>query len=321
MRNKLYLLIAILLLTFISISLNNRILKDNRQTIGDQHITTPVLTPAKKRSKLNKEVLVRADESLQEGKSFVLYEGLKTLLDRLIFEANSDDLNKILLMAKQHCQSQHYSKEACEQFISLYTRYVNYKYALQKLDEQSYDLHVSSAEIRYQLSRMQLLQFDYFSEQEQHALFASEQKFQEQALARREITHDPTLNKQQKETFILAHLAQLPEEQKAGFLPSLRMHELKQIKHQYTNRQQRMQEVENKFGYEAAQRVDKRWHQNQEFESKINQLINEYRAISQENSANPHKSKAQQQALLAKHFSANQQKRARVMIEHNLLDK
>ncbi|TDF34637.1 hypothetical protein EYS14_23040 [Alteromonadaceae bacterium M269] len=276
-------------------------------------VTVTALTPEYKKPSTS-------DGLLPSGTSFALYDGIKTLLDRLIFEANSEHLNDILAMARRHCQEQNYRVEACEQFTSLYTRYVNYKYALMDVDEQHVNVGASSAEIDHQFSRIEALQRQYFSYEEQDVLFSADNKLNEQALARRAINNDPNLSKEQKERLIIENLEQLPEEQKRAFQPSLNMQKLAAIKDTYQDRQQRLIEVENQFGHEAAQRLEKRWREREVFQNKVKQIASQYQAIADNKELSPDKIKTQQQAFLAQHFSENQQKRVRVMLENSLLE-
>lgn len=259
-------------------------------------------------------------KDISAGKAFELYDGIKTQLERLIFESNSRRIEVILAMAAPYCHEQGYQSASCEEFTSLYTRYVNYKYALVDVDEQYANISASTAEIEYQLLRIQRLQGEYFSREEQHILFSADNALDRQALVRRSINRDPNLSKQQKERLIMEHIEQLPEEQKRAFRPSLNMQKLAAIKNTHQDRQQRLLEVETEFGYEAAQRLDKRWRERESFKNNVKQIEAQYRAIANSDDIPLNQIKAQQQTLLAKHFSGNKLKRARVMIEQGLLE-
>ncbi len=246
--------------------------------------------------------------------SFSIYRGIKDVLDALILQADSTEPQVILLFANSYCNQQNLSEAACAEFKSLLARYIEYKLALQQLDQQTADLHASSQEIRYQFDRMRAVQRDYFTYEEIDVLFSQDRVYDQAALQRREIARAEDLSDAEKQALIEENLASLPENERIALAPSLNMRSLDKIKADYPDLQQRLIEAENQFGYEAAQRLAKVWQSQAEFESRVVTVAEQYFSINTNNGLSEQQVQSQRAELLLKHFDANEARRARVIL-------
>lgn len=253
-------------------------------------------------------------EYLSTGQDFVLYEGLKDVMDSLILAADSTEKMRILMLANEYCHKQKLNLSACAEFSSLFGRYIDYKISLAELDEQVADLGASVAEIDYQFDRLKEIQWRYFTQLEIDVLFANEQHFDELALQRKRVAMDKSLPKQERERLILDTLQALPENDQLAFKPSLQMQKLQRIKQGNFDQQQKLLEVENEFGFEAAQRLRVVWQKEEQFLRKVKNIQAAILAFSESGSPNSDAIDDYTSALLKQHFELNQQRRARVLL-------
>lgn len=253
-------------------------------------------------------------EYLSTGQDFVLFEGLKDVFDSLILAADSTEKVRIMRLANEYCHKQKLNLSACAEFSSLFGRYVDYKISLAELDEQVADLGASVAEIDYQLDRLKEIQWRYFTQLEIDVLFANELHFDELALQRKQLALDKSLPKQERERLILNTLQALPEQDQLAFRPSLQMQKLQRIKQGDVDQQQKLLDVENEFGFEAAQRLRVVWQKEEQFLRKVKSIQSEILAFSESGSPNSDAIDDYTSALLSQHFERNQQRRARVLL-------
>lgn len=253
-------------------------------------------------------------EYLSTGQDFVLYEGLKDVFDSLILTADSTEKMRIMQLANEYCRKQKLNLSACAEFRSLFGRYIDYKISLAELDEQVADLGASVAEIDYQFDRLKEIQWHYFTQLEIDVLFANELHFDELALQRKRVAMDKSLPKQERERLILDTLQALPEQEQLAFRPSMQMQKLQRIKQGNFDQQQKLLEVENEFGFEAAQRLRVVWQKEEQFLQKVKSIQAEILAFSENRPPNSDAIDDYTSALLKQHFERNQQRRARVLL-------
>lgn len=246
------------------------------------------------------------------GNEFALYKGIKDVLDNLIVSADSTDKATILVLAKGWCAKQELSASGCQAFEALFGRYIDYKLALASHESAESRPQDSLAQIQHRLQALNDLRYQWFSAEEIAALFSDDQQLNEQALARRQIAMDKDLSRDEKIQLIAEHLEQLPDEQRAPLEPTLQMHSLEQIKTEYADKQLRLMEVETKFGYEAAKRLEKTWQKQEAFQSKIDDIAQQYQSLNAEDAT---ALKAQQIAFLQQHFEGNELRRAKAILK------
>lgn len=247
---------------------------------------------------------------------FVLFQGIKDVLDNLILSADSTDKSTIMALAQSWCKDQDLSEAGCLEFEALLSRYIDYKLAMVSFEADDnaglVAISDSMAYIRERIEALRALRYQWFSEEEVLALFGEEQAVDDQALARREIAMDASLSRDEKLALIAQHVEQLPEEQRAPLQPTLDMQALDSIKNQYQDRQLRLLEVETKFGYEAAQRLEKTWQKQEDFQRKIDDIAEQYAALAAEEGD---ALRTQQTQFLEQHFTGNQIRRARAILK------
>lgn len=238
---------------------------------------------------------------------FRLAKGIKDVMDNLILAADSTDADTILQMAEQHCLQEQLSEAGCSEFLQLMQTYLDYKIALQSLEPELRSGPMDIAALRNQLQAMESLRRAWFTNEQFNALFAEAQKFDHQALARREIALSPTLSKDQKRQQITEHLNNLPPEQRQAFQPTLDMQAIQTLKAQYPDKQSRLLEVENRFGFEAAQRLAETWQQQASFLQQVKDIAPQYSSLTND---------SEKLALLSNVFSGNELRRARALLNN-----
>lgn len=238
------------------------------------------------------------------GNEFELYEGLKDVFDAMILDADSQHIDTLMSFAKAHCDSATLSSAGCEQFIALFERYINYKQALVNVEAQTVNYASALEEIQYRLDRINSLKHSYFSNTEIEVLFGFEQSIETSALARYQIAADQTLDQELKQQLIDHHFANLPEQEKQAFEPSLQIQALQKIKLLPDSQQHKLTMVEAQFGHDAAKRLQTTWDKQAEFKEKVNALKPSYEKIEEKHQLN----------WLQQHFPPNLAKRARVLL-------
>lgn len=246
------------------------------------------------------------------GQDFKLYKGIKDVLDNLILSAQSTDKAQILTVASQWCEQQDLSTSGCQSFTAFFSRYLDYKLALASHESGDASANDSLLQIQQRLQALNDLRYQWFSEEEIAALFSDDQQLNEQALARRQIAMDKDLSREEKIQLIAEQLEQLPDEQRAPLEPTLQMHSLERIKSEYSDKQLRLIEVETRFGFEAAQRLEKTWHKQEAFQNKIHAIAQQYLALQSDDALALQK---QQVAFLQQHFSGNELRRAKAILK------
>lgn len=253
-----------------------------------------------------------APDLVKSGKEFMLYDGLKDVFDSLILSANSTDKNSILALATSWCQDQQLNDTGCAEFEALFAKYIDYKIALASHENIQSHPQNAYAQIVERLTALQDLRYRWFSEKEIAALFSADHELNQQALQRRQIAMSGDLSREEKLDLIAQQLQLLPESQKVPLLPTLAMHELEYIKSQHEEKHLRLLEVETKFGYEAAQRLEKTWQKQADFQNKLEQIAEQYTTLEpQENSS----LKKQQLLFLEQYFSGNEVRRAKAILK------
>ena len=167
-------------------------------------------------------------------------------------------------------------------------------------------------QLRDRLADLLTLRYQWFSEEEVLALFGEDIQSDELALERRDIAMATDLTREQKVALINEHYRNLPEEQRTHLEPTLQMYDLEEIKQQYDDKQLRLLEVETKFGFEAAQRLEKTWQKQEDFQQKIDEIAEQYRNLQPEEGVTL---KDQQLQFLQEHFSGNEARRARAILK------
>ncbi len=239
-----------------------------------------------------------------KGNEFELYEGLKDVFDAIILEADSQHIDTLMSFAKAHCNSVALSSAGCQQFTALFARYINYKQALANVEAQTVNYASALEEIQYRLDLINNLKHSYFSNTEIEVLFGFEQNIETSALARYQIAADQTLDQQQKQQLIEHHFANLPEQEKQAFEPSLQIQALQKIKSLPDSQQNKLAMIEAQFGHEAAQRLQATWDKQAAFKDKVAALKASYGKVEKQNQLN----------WLQQHFPPNLAKRARVLL-------
>lgn len=308
------LIVAVLGLTALLLVMLNDSLpaEEINQDITENAISAPIENSRSASEKTMVPYNAPAPDLEKSGDEFVLYKGIKDVLDNLILSADSTDKDTIMALAQRWCESQGLSAAGCSDFEALFARYIDYKIAMasyESLEGRSGDL---LQQLRARLSELQALRYQWFTEEEVLALFGEDQQTDELALERREIAMAADLSREQKLDLIEQHYAGLPEEQRSHLEPTFKMHQLDSIKTQYEDKQLRLLEAETQFGYEAAQRLAETWQQQDAFQHKIEQVAEAYRALKENSSASL---KEQQLQFLAQHFSGNEVRRARVILK------
>lgn len=246
------------------------------------------------------------------GQEFVLYNGIKDVLDNLILSADSTDKETIMALAQSWCTTQELSESGCADFEALFSRYIDYKIAMashESLEGRPTDM---TQQLRDRLADLLTLRYQWFSEEEVLALFGEDIQSDELALERRDIAMATDLTREQKVALINEHYRNLPEEQRTHLEPTLQMYDLEEIKQQYDDKQLRLLEVETKFGFEAAQRLEKTWQKQEDFQQKIDEIAEQYRNLQPEEGVTL---KDQQLQFLQEHFSGNEARRARAILK------
>ena len=90
------------------------------------------------------------------------------------------------------------------------------------------------------------------------------------------------------------------------------MRQLDRLKSDYPEQHLRRLEVENAFGYEAAQRLEVTWQKQQAFQQKIAQIAPAYHNLSETADTSL---QARQTELLSTLFKGNEIRRARAVLK------
>jgi len=253
-------------------------------------------------------------QSQKDAPQFELYKGIKDVMDSLILSADSNHTSAVIALANAWCKQQNLSVLGCQQFQALLSRYLEYKIALQAFDLGRAQPQDGVEELQARLQIIEDLRYQWFSKVEIDALFSQDTKLAKQALARRSIAMDPNLDKAAKQQLLAAHFAELPDEEKQALQPSLNMLQIQHIKSHYQEPQTRLLELENHFGVAAAQRLQNTWQQQSQFKKQIEAIATKYHGFGSDEAGLEARRK-----LLAKHFTGNQLRRAKVLLTNQSL--
>lgn len=103
--------------------------------------------------------------------AFELRAGIKDIFDSLIQATESTEKTVLSAAAGRYCLQQKLSSSGCESFLALFSRYIDYKIALAKVQEDTVDYANSIIEIEARLEAINQLQYTYFNQLERDVLF------------------------------------------------------------------------------------------------------------------------------------------------------
>lgn len=259
------------------------------------------------------------NKTVNQGiREFVLRSALKGLFDQLIHQAQSDDISVIKAMISDYCHDNDYSLQGCQQLTDLYRRYVDYKFALQSAEYQGYNVASSTAEIASQMLKLIDLQHQFFSANEQATLFADDNVSDMAALERREIVFDETLTRDAKKQLLAAHYAELSAQQMASIQPSIDAKKLTELQRKISKGEVGIDALGEQFDPNVVARSAESYQRRQAFQQDISTVKQALAALKTKQFEDPDAFNREKSALLARYFSENQQKRVRVILEHNL---
>lgn len=241
--------------------------------------------------------------------AFELRAGIKDIFDSLIQATESTEKTVLSAAAGRYCLQQKLSSSGCESFLALFSRYIDYKIALAKVQEDTVDYANSIIEIEARLEAINQLQYTYFNQLERDVLFRADLAIEKEALSRYKIAADATLSRQQKRDLLANHFEQLPESQHRAFAPSLAINELDNIENMSGSVKYKLDVARARFGDESAERLASVWQRRAHFDLTLKSIKNEYQRVAE----------AQQLPWLMQYFSKPQARRARAILntDHN----
>lgn len=147
----------------------------------------------------------------------------------------------------------HFNKQCplfinCPGLSALFSRYLDYKKALESIDGPS---PTDTESFVKRLDDLLLIREHYFTVSEREILFGREQAWDEAALQRLQINQDPTLDYKQKRDLLAAHIDALPSLLKATLAPTLQLQQLALLRQETPD----YNTFAAEFGPQAAQRL------------------------------------------------------------------
>jgi len=259
------------------------------------------------------ETAATSHSPVSEGQAFTLSSQTKSIFDRLIF-ANEGAERPELIAAFKHWLDTRNIVDERDYAVSLFTRYLDYKAALQHIDSDITE--VSTASLKQVEQRLQALKdtrYRYFSDIEYTFFFADDSRFDEAALARLRIATDADLPRDTRQQLIDEHLNALPDEQKAAFADSLNARSAQQIRNDYTSPSARYNALAAEFGHEAANRIAERWQAQDAWQERVSQVVNMRQRLKSGTDSESLKT------FINENFSEQEQRRLRVYLENPAL--
>ncbi|MCW7552464.1 lipase chaperone [Endozoicomonas gorgoniicola] len=252
---------------------------------------------------------------LNSGKDFILYKGIKDHFDHFIALQKTE--NKALLETayKTYLLQTELTVLGQKQAADLFSRYVQYKHDLLRLEAETPIPQGSLVEAaQRRLLLLDELRWRWFGSTEYQFLFADERQFDEAALNRLAIRQNSQLTREQKEQRLEQHFANLSEPEKEGLQPSLDLIRSRSIRQLPQGNQYNLLAAE--FGDEIAGRMIKAWKNQTDWQKRVQAFVVKKERIL----SDPGLDKLQKTLLIAEleesGFSQYEKKRLKVFIEN-----
>lgn len=230
---------------------------------------------------------------------------------RLVFDhyllAYQEDEGYMWKQYELYCQPLVY----CDPLTDLFKRFILYKTALKTIDGEPL---VHSSEYQDRLTALTQLREDYFTADENDALFAGELAFDTEALARFTIYNDTSLTSTQKQELLTVHFDALPDDQKQALLPSIELGLLGKIMQspQYNSYNQ----LAGQFGNEAATRLVELEHRQDDWNKRVSNYLQTVNELRRQYSDSNEELEKMITTLRQEQFNQNELKRLAVFINH-----
>ena len=180
-----------------------------------------------------------------------------SLFDSIISESQSKASPTLINTLAQHLRSAGYSERIIEWLTDLFARYIAYKSQLGAVKTADTEQLFSADHMLDTLTAVEALRTEYFTAEEIVALFAMGDEYDQMALARLRIQQDTDLTALQKQQLLAENIAQLPQQFRDSFAPSLAIRKLQNIKResQALAAEHRFALLSAEYGDAAAQRI------------------------------------------------------------------
>lgn len=199
----------------------------------------------------------------------------------------------------------------CFELTELFSRYLQYKHALQELDSGYAGL--SASEMEQRIYDKQGLHQQFFTLYEAEVLFGAELAWDTNALARRQIVEDPTLSQEDKQALLKAHFQTLPEALKRAVEPTLQLNEVTAL---IDSNQATFNQLASSFDSETATRLTEMLKQQDNWKQRVTQYLNIRERILARHASDPEFAKEQLKETQEAMFTASETRRLKVFVEN-----
>ncbi|WP_175405036.1 lipase secretion chaperone [Salinimonas lutimaris] len=242
--------------------------------------------------------------------AFILSAGSKDAFDRFIFARHGASAQQAKNDYQQHSHSR-FSEHTASYASAVFGRYVDYKVAL---SQQNLEVPGSAVfqDIADTLDAREVLRRRFFDDHEYTILFADEAAEDHRALSRLRIAGDAGLTARQKKQQIFEQIDALDEQQQVGFLPTLNMHKVAQIKQQFADDTSRYNALAALIGDKPAQRMVVTWQKQAQWQARVEQY-RDFRETLRQQRLDTHMQNTLLDEYQRTHFSTNERKRLHVV--------
>lgn len=239
--------------------------------------------------------------------AFILSLNTKDDFDHFIFARHGAPAVQVKNNYHQYSKLQ-FSDYSAQYASDVFDRYVDYKVALSQQNLEVPGNGMAIQNIADTLDAREDLRRRFFDDHEYTILFAADAAEDDRALSRLRIAGDPGLTARQKKQQIFEQLDALDEQQQAGFVPTLTMHKVAQIKQQFADDTSRYNALAALIGDAPAQRMVATWQKQVQWQARVEQY-HAYREALRQQSLDSHMQNTLLNEYKHTHFSKNERKR------------
>lgn len=259
-----------------------------------------------------------SDAQVESIADYVLSAQTIGLFDQLISDSIDRDEQQLLQALYDFLTTAGYSKSSVLMVQDVFARYIEYKKALGTVKSAEHESLFSSEHMEDTLFALDNLRKDYFSEHEIDVLFSEQNEYDQMALERLRIQQDNDLTPAQKQQLLEENIAQLPEETRQAFQPSINIRKLQRIKEEskHLSREQRLARLSAEFGEIAGQRLMSTMDKQTDWNRRVDDVHQGIQSIQQHQDLTDAQKNEQIIQLKNERFTEQEQKRLDVYLRH-----
>lgn len=243
----------------------------------------PSLQNAKYSSQSQQDIDIDCKMNLDAGQRLIVNEQTKNCFEYFITQYGEKSIDQIKTDFEKYIRA-NYQEPALSQILDLWTRYMDYREQLGKLQPPTSNSNTAKY-YREIYEKQQNLRKTYFSREEIQGLFGEENLYHEYTLQRLEILEDKSLSEAEKGKRLKELFEQLPADWKENLEQMNKLEDLRTLTADLKARNASAQEIRqmrlNLVGAEATGRLEALDTQRSQWQQQVNSYLAQRDSILQ----------------------------------------